>query len=202
MARREGVELCAGAGGDRQGMCPGAGCRWWWVCTRAQCKGQGEGVCAAAQCEVRAVCTMAQCEGWGHSPWLSAGGVGAQWLSAGDAEGRVPWLSAGCGGQGTCNVAQCKGRVTRTMTQHVGCVARAGAGTEPPGCIWHLSGPCCGHCSPWGSGRGATWQHHSLAPPSFTRMTSWSPPPRGHCTPWARTARLSHGTGWSWLLPH
>lgn len=78
--------------------------------------------------------------------------------------GCSPWLSAGCGGQGTCNVAQCKGRVTRTMTQHVGCVARAGTGTEPPGCIWHLSGPCFRHCSPWGSGGGATWQRHSLAP--------------------------------------
>lgn len=28
-------------------------------------------------------------------------------------------------------------------------------------------------------------------PPSFTRMTSWNPPPHGHCTPWARMARLS-----------
>lgn len=77
--------------------------------------------------------------------------------------GCSPWLSAGCGGQGTCNVAQCKGRVTRTVA-HVGCVARAGAGTEPLGCSWHLSGPCCRYCSPWGSSGGAVWQHHSLAP--------------------------------------
>lgn len=186
MAWREGVELYARAGGKRQGMCPRAGCRWWWVCTRAQCKGQGGAICAAAQCEVRAVCTTAQCKGGGgHSPWLSAGAVGAQWLSAGDQRdvchgsvrglgtcamaqlrewGCSPWLGAGCGGQGTCNVAQCKGRVTRTVTQHVGCVARAGTGTEPPDCIWHLSGPCCGHCSPSGSGGGAPWQRHSLAP--------------------------------------
>lgn len=133
---------------------------------------------------VRCALRLSAREG-GHSPWLSAGAVGAQWLSAGDQRdvchgsvrgpgtcavarlrewGCSPWLGAGCGGQGTCNVAQCKGRVTRTMTRHLGCVARARAGTEPPGCIWHLSGPCCGHCSSSGSGGGATWQRHSLAP--------------------------------------
>lgn len=184
VGERESSCAPAGAGGKGQGSCPGAQCGQ--VCTRAQCKGQGEGICATAQCKVRAMCTTAQCKGWGNIHHGSVqGAVGAQWLSAGDTEGYVPWLSvrardvchgsaqewgcspwlsAGCGAQGTCNVTQCKGRVTRIMTRHVGCVARAGAGAEPPGCTWHLLGPCRGRCSPWGSSRGAMWQHHSLAP--------------------------------------
>lgn len=104
---------------------------------------------------------MAQCRAVGAHGSVQVTQRDVAWLSAGDPgtcavaqlrEGDVqPWLSAGCGGQGTCKVAQCKGGVTRTMTRHVGCVARAGAGTEPPGCTWHLSWPCCGHCSPWGA---------------------------------------------------
>ena len=45
-----------------------------------------------------------------------------------------------------CNVSQCKGRVTRTVTQRMGCVARAGAGAEPPGCLsLNLTVPVLGH---------------------------------------------------------
>lgn len=94
MVWREGAELCSG--GKGQGTCPRAPCRS--VCSRAQCKGQGEGICATAQCEVRVMCTTAQCRGWGYIHHGSVqGAVGAQWLSAGDTEGRVPWLSARVG---------------------------------------------------------------------------------------------------------
>lgn len=62
------------------------------------------------------------------------------------------------------------------------CGTQAGhaAGTALPG---ERAGVQCG--------RRQKRRHQGLAPPSFTRMTSWSPPPRGRCTPWARTARPS-----------
>lgn len=87
------------------------------MCPRAQCKGQGEGICATAQCKVRAMCTTAQCKGWGNiHHGLEQGGVGAQWLSAGDTEGHVPWLNVRAGdvcrdlaqGVGMFTTAQCR----------------------------------------------------------------------------------------------
>lgn len=80
-------------------------------------------------------------------------------------EGLGTFAVAQCRGQGMCNVSQCKGRVTRTVTQRMGCVARAGAGAEPPGCLWHPSGPCRGHRSPWGESRGAMRPQAKAAAP-------------------------------------
>lgn len=105
MAWREGVELYARAGGKRQGMCPGAGCRWGRVCTRAQCKGQGGAICAAAQCEVRAVCSVQGRGGIHHGSvqglWVHNGSVqvtrGTCAMAQCEGRGRAPWLGSGSG---------------------------------------------------------------------------------------------------------